>query len=63
MNNTLLSIDDVSLPLRKNACLHPSKPKVRREPVLAKVKVYASWEVDYFDGGTPSLALVETWPA
>jgi hypothetical protein len=30
----LLAIDDVSLPLRKNVCLHLSKPEVRAAPVL-----------------------------
>ena len=35
MHHTLLAIDDVSLPLRKNVCLYLSKPSVRREPVLA----------------------------
>ena len=35
MTYTLLAIDDVSLPLRRNVCLHLSKPTVRREPVLA----------------------------
>jgi hypothetical protein len=34
MNTTLLAIDDVSLPWRKNVCLHLSTPAVRREPVL-----------------------------
>ena len=34
MKHTLLAIDDVSLPLRKNVCLYLSKPTVRREPVL-----------------------------
>ncbi len=34
MTNTLLAIDDVSLPLRKNVCLYLSKPTVRAEPVL-----------------------------
>ena len=28
----LLAIDDVSLPLRKNVCLHLSKPEVRAAP-------------------------------
>lgn len=32
--HTLLAIDDVSLPLRWNVCLHLNKPTVRREPVL-----------------------------
>lgn len=31
---TLLAIDDVSLPFRKNVCLYLSKPQVRKEPVL-----------------------------
>jgi len=35
MKQTLLAIDDVSLPLRKNVCLYLNKPAVRREPVLA----------------------------
>ena len=35
MSITLLAIDDVSLPLRKNVCLYLDKPTVRREPVLA----------------------------
>ena len=35
MTHTLLAIDDVSLPLRKNVCLYLNKPVVRREPVLA----------------------------
>ena len=35
MRHTLLAIDDVSLPLRKNVCLHLNTPTVRREPVLA----------------------------
>ena len=35
MKQTMLAIDDVSLPLRKNLCLYLSKPTVRREPVLA----------------------------
>ena len=30
----LLAIDDVSLPFRKNVCLHLSKPTVRKDPVL-----------------------------
>jgi hypothetical protein len=34
MGITLLAIDDVSLPLRKNVCLYLNKPTVRREPVL-----------------------------
>ncbi len=34
MHHTLLAIDDVSLPLRKNVCLYLSKPTVRPEPVL-----------------------------
>ena len=34
MQHTLLAIDDVSLPLRKNVCLYLNKPAVRREPVL-----------------------------
>lgn len=34
MQQILLAIDDVSLPLRKNACLYLSKPTVRQEPVL-----------------------------
>ncbi len=34
MKQTLLAIDDVSLPLRRNVCLHLNKPAVRREPVL-----------------------------
>lgn len=34
MQTMLLAIDDVSLPLRKNVCLHLSKPTVRNEPVL-----------------------------
>jgi len=33
--HTLLAIDDVSLPLRKNVCLYLNKPTVRPEPVLA----------------------------
>lgn len=35
MNRTLLAVDDVSLPLRKNVCRYLGKPTVRREPVLA----------------------------
>ncbi len=35
MTHTLLAIDDVSLPLRKNVCLYLSKPSVRPDPVLA----------------------------
>jgi hypothetical protein len=35
MSTLLLSIDDTALPLRKNVCLHLSKPAVRKEPVLA----------------------------
>lgn len=35
MQHTLLAIDDVSLPFRKNVCLYLNKPAVRREPVLA----------------------------
>jgi len=31
---TLLAIDDVSLPFRKNVCLHLGRPDVRAEPVL-----------------------------
>ena len=31
----LLAIDDVSLPLKENVCYYLSKPKVRKEPVLA----------------------------
>ncbi|HVF10056.1 MAG TPA: hypothetical protein VNA16_04595 [Abditibacteriaceae bacterium] len=31
---TLLAIDDVSLPLKKNLCYYLSKPEVRPEPVL-----------------------------
>ena len=31
----LLAIDDVSLPLKRNVCYYLSKPKVRKEPVLA----------------------------
>lgn len=34
MKHTLLAIDDISLPLRRNVCLHLNKPTVRREPVL-----------------------------
>lgn len=34
MRQTLLAIDDLSLPLRKNACLYLSRPTVRAEPVL-----------------------------
>ena len=34
MRQTLLAIDDVSLPLRKDVCLYLSKPAVRPEPVL-----------------------------
>ena len=34
MRHTLLAIDDVSLPLRKNVCLYLGKPAVRAEPVL-----------------------------
>lgn len=34
MKTVLLAIDDVSLPLRKNICLHLGKPTVRAEPVL-----------------------------
>ena len=34
MQQTLLAIDDVSLPLRKNVCLYLNKPTVRAEPVL-----------------------------
>jgi hypothetical protein len=30
----LLAIDDESLPIKKNLCLHLSKPKVRPEPIL-----------------------------
>ncbi|MHB9130239.1 MAG: alpha/beta hydrolase family protein [Armatimonadota bacterium] len=33
--HTLLAIDDVSLPLRKNVCLYLNTPTVRHEPVLA----------------------------
>ena len=32
---TLLAIDDVSLPLRRNLCLYITKPTVRAEPVLS----------------------------
>ena len=32
---TLLAVDDVMLPLRRNLCLYLSKPAVRVEPVLA----------------------------
>ena len=35
---TLLAIDDVSLPLRKNLCYYISKPNVRPEPVLTPEK-------------------------
>ncbi len=35
MKHTLLAIDDVSLPLRKNVCLYLNKPVARPEPVLA----------------------------
>ena len=31
---TLLAIDDVSLPIRRNVCLHLTKPRVRAVPVL-----------------------------
>jgi hypothetical protein len=31
---TLLAIDDVSLPLKRNVCYYLSKPQVRKEPVL-----------------------------
>jgi hypothetical protein len=34
MRQTLLAIDDLSLPLRKNTCLYLSRPTVRPEPVL-----------------------------
>ena len=34
MRQILLAIDDVSLPLRKDVCLHLSRPTVRPEPVL-----------------------------
>ncbi len=34
MQRTLLAVDDVSLPMRKNVCLYLSKPTVRPEPVL-----------------------------
>jgi hypothetical protein len=34
MNPIYLAIDDVSLPLRKNVCLHINQPTVRREPAL-----------------------------
>ena len=34
MRQVLLAIDEVSLPMRKNVCLHLSKPVVRPEPVL-----------------------------
>jgi hypothetical protein len=34
MKHTLLAIDDVSLPMRKNVCLRLGRPEVRREPVL-----------------------------
>jgi hypothetical protein len=34
MISTLLAIDDRALPLRRNVCLHLSKPSVRAEPVL-----------------------------
>ena len=32
---TLLAVDDVSLPLRRNLCYHLSKPTLRAEPVLS----------------------------
>ena len=35
MPQTLLAIDDLSLPLRKNVCLYLTRPTVRPEPVLA----------------------------
>ncbi len=35
MSAWMLAIDDRTLPLRKNLCLHLSRPTVRREPVLA----------------------------
>ena len=35
---TLLSIDDHSLPLRRNLCYYISKPTVRPEPVLTPEK-------------------------
>ena len=35
VQNLLLAIDDVSLPLRKNTCLYLSKPSVRPAPVLS----------------------------
>jgi hypothetical protein len=35
MQHILLAIDDVSLPWRKNVCLHLCAPAVRLEPVLA----------------------------
>jgi hypothetical protein len=35
MDITLLAIDDVSLPMRRNVCLHLTKPDVRPEPVLS----------------------------
>jgi len=34
MRHTLLAIDDVSLPSRKNVCLYLNTPTVRREPVI-----------------------------
>ena len=34
MRHTLLAIDDVSLPWRKNTCLYLGKPTVRPQPVL-----------------------------
>jgi hypothetical protein len=34
MRDTLLAIDDLNLPWRKNVCLYLSKPTVRPEPVL-----------------------------
>ena len=37
-NALLLAIDDASLPLKKNLCYYLSKPKVRREPVLAPTR-------------------------
>jgi hypothetical protein len=35
MTQTLLAIDEVSLPLRKDVCLYLGRPTVRPEPVLA----------------------------
>ena len=35
---TLLAIDDVSLPLRRNLCYYLTKPTVRPEPVLTPEK-------------------------